>query len=62
MKLGHNDHLNTKNKFPKRFFSIPKISLLILDELKKPRFWGKQEKSAKLKWLKPWIHSEIGGR
>jgi hypothetical protein len=62
MKLGHNDHLNTKNKFPKRFFSIPKISLLILDELKKPRFWGKQEKSAKSKWLKSWIHSEIGGR
>jgi hypothetical protein len=40
MKLGHKDHLNTLNKFSKRFFPNPKISLPILDELKESRFWG----------------------
>jgi hypothetical protein len=34
MKLGHKAHLNTRNKFPKKVFPSPKISLLILDELK----------------------------
>jgi hypothetical protein len=62
MKLGHKGHLNTRNKFLKRFFPNPKISLLILDELKEPRFWGKWEKSAKSKELEPWIHSKIGDR
>jgi hypothetical protein len=33
MKLGHKCHLNTRNKFPKRVFSNPMISLPILDEL-----------------------------
>jgi hypothetical protein len=33
MKLGHKGHLNTRNKFPKRVFSNPTISLPILDEL-----------------------------
>jgi hypothetical protein len=51
MKLGHKGHLNTRNKFPKRFFLNPKISLPILDKLKKPRFWWNREKSAKLKGL-----------
>jgi hypothetical protein len=45
MKLGHKGHLNTRNKFSKRFFPNPKISPLIFDELKEPRFWGKLEKS-----------------
>jgi hypothetical protein len=41
MKLGHKGHLNTRNKFSKEFFfSNPKISLLILDELKKLGFGG----------------------
>jgi hypothetical protein len=53
---------NTRNKFPKKFFLNPKISLSILDELKEPRFWRKGEKSAKSKGLEPWIHSRIGGR
>jgi hypothetical protein len=44
--------------FPQRFFSNSKISLLILDELKKPNFWGIREKSAKSKGLEPWIHSK----
>jgi hypothetical protein len=44
------------------FFSNPKISLPILDELKKPRFCENREKSAKLKGLEPWIHSKVGGR
>jgi hypothetical protein len=48
--------------FPKRFFPNPKISLLILDEIKKPSFWGNQEKSAKSKGLEPWIHFKDGGR
>jgi hypothetical protein len=48
--------------FPKRFFSNPKISLLILDELKKPIYWGNQEKSTKSKGLEPWIHSKDGCR
>jgi hypothetical protein len=39
MKLGHNGHLNIRNKFQKRCFSNPKISLSILDELEKSRFW-----------------------
>jgi hypothetical protein len=39
MKLGHKGHLNTRNKFSKRFFPNPKISLPILEELEKPRFW-----------------------
>jgi hypothetical protein len=28
---------------------------------KKPRFWGKEEKSMKSKRLEPWIHSKVGG-
>jgi hypothetical protein len=40
MKLGYNGHLNTRNKFSKRFFLNPKISLPILDKLEEPRFWG----------------------
>jgi hypothetical protein len=62
MKLGHKGHLNTRNKFQKRFFPNPKIFLLVLDEFKEPRFWGKQEKSTKSKGLEPWIHSKVGGR
>jgi hypothetical protein len=62
MKLEHKGHLNTRNKFPKRGFSNPKISLLILDELKKPKFWGNREKSAKSKGLELWIHSKVRGR
>jgi hypothetical protein len=62
MKHGHKDHLNIRNKFSKRFFPYPKISLLILDELEEPKFWGKCDKSAKLKGLEPWIHSKIGDR
>jgi hypothetical protein len=57
IKLGHKCHLNTGNRFPN-----PKISLPILDELEEPRFWGKWEKSAKLKGLEPCIHFKIGGR
>jgi hypothetical protein len=39
MKLRHKGHLNAGNKFLKRFlFPNPKISLPILDELKKPMF------------------------
>jgi hypothetical protein len=33
MKLGQKGHLNTRNKFQKKFLPNPKISLLILDEL-----------------------------
>jgi hypothetical protein len=44
------------------FFSNPKISLLILEELEESRFWEKKEKSAKLKGLEPWIHSKVGSR
>jgi hypothetical protein len=62
MKLGHKGHLNTRNKFQKWFFLNPKISLLILDELKDFRFWRKREKSTKSKGLEPWIHFKIGGR
>jgi hypothetical protein len=62
MKLGHQGHLNTRNKFQKRFFPNPKISLPILDELEESMFWRKWEKSAKLKALEPWIHSKVGGR
>jgi hypothetical protein len=53
MKLGHKGQLNTRNKFQKRFFLNPKISLPILDELEESRFWRKQERSAKLKGLGP---------
>jgi hypothetical protein len=62
MKLGHEGHLNTRKKFPKKFFSILKISLSILDELKEPRFWGKRGKSVESKGLEPCIQSKIGGR
>jgi hypothetical protein len=62
MKLGHKGHLNTKNKFSKRFFPNPKISIPILDILEEPRFCGKREKSTKSKGLVPWIDSNIGGR
>jgi hypothetical protein len=51
MKLGHKGHLDTRNKFPMRFFRNPKISLPILDEHEKPRFWENQEKSGKSKGL-----------
>jgi hypothetical protein len=53
MKLGHNGHLNTRNKFRKRFFPNPKISLPILDEPEESRFWRKWEKSIKSKGLEP---------
>jgi hypothetical protein len=53
MKLGHKGHLNTRNKFQKRFFPNPKISLSILEELKESRFWRKWEKSIKSKGLEP---------
>jgi hypothetical protein len=49
MKLGHKGHLNTRNKFPKRFFPSPKISLLILDELEKLGF-GKIGRSSRDLW------------
>jgi hypothetical protein len=62
MKLGHKGHLTTRNKFPKRFFPNPNISLPILDKLEEPRFCGKRKKSTKSKGLEPWIHSKIGGR
>jgi hypothetical protein len=38
IKLAHKGHLNKRNNFSKRFFPNPKISLPIMDELKKPRF------------------------
>jgi hypothetical protein len=57
MKHGHKGHLNTRNKFPNL-----KISLPILDELEKSKFWGKWEKSVKSKGLEPWIHSNVGYR
>jgi hypothetical protein len=62
IKLGHKGHINTRNKFPKMFFPNPKISLLILDELKESRFCEKWEKSTKSKGLEPWIQSKVGGR
>jgi hypothetical protein len=62
MKLGYKGHLNTRNKFQKRFFPNLKISLPILDELQKSMFWRKLEKSAKSKGLEIWIHSNVGGR
>jgi hypothetical protein len=40
MTFGHKGHLNTRNKLPKVVFSNPKISLLILDELKNLGFGG----------------------
>jgi hypothetical protein len=61
-KLGQKGHLNTRNKFPKKFFPNPKISFSILDELKKPRFWWNREKSTKSKGLEPWIHSKVRDR
>jgi hypothetical protein len=62
MKLGHKGHLKTRIKFLEAFFLSPKISLSILNELKKPRFQGIQEKSVKSKGLEPWIHSKDRGR
>jgi hypothetical protein len=62
MKLRHKGYLNTRNKFPKRFFPNPNISLPILDELEEPRFWEKREKSTKSKRLERWIHFKIGVR
>jgi hypothetical protein len=62
MKFGPKGHLNTRNKFSKKFFLNLKISLLIMDELEKPTFWGNREKSTKLKGLGSWIHSKVGGR
>jgi hypothetical protein len=62
MKLRHKCHLNTRNKFSKRFFPNPVTSLPILDELEKPSFWGKWEKPAKSKGLEPWTHSKIGDK
>jgi hypothetical protein len=48
--------------FSKRFFPNLKISLPILDEIENSSFWGNWKKSAKLKGLEPWIHSNDGGR
>jgi hypothetical protein len=62
MKLGHKGHINTMNKFSKRFFPNPKIPLPILYELEESRFWGKWKKSTKLKGLESWIHCKVGGR
>jgi hypothetical protein len=62
MKIGHKGHLNTGNKFQKRFFPNPKILLPILDELEESRFWRKWEKSIKSKGLEPWIYSKVVGK
>jgi hypothetical protein len=48
--------------FPKSFFPNPKISLSILDELERPRFWENREKYAKAKGLEPWLHAKDGDR
>jgi hypothetical protein len=40
MKLGHRGHLSKRNNIPNEFFPNPKISLLILDELKNLAFGG----------------------
>jgi hypothetical protein len=61
-KFGHRGHLNKRNNISKEFFPNSKISLLIFDELEKPRFLGKREKSTKSKGLEPWSHSKDGGR
>jgi hypothetical protein len=53
MELEHKGHLNISNKFPIRAFPNPNIFLMILDKLKEPRFWEKQEKSTKSKGLEP---------
>jgi hypothetical protein len=53
MKLGHKSHLNTRNKFSKRFSPNLKKFLPILNELKKYRFWGNWETSSKLRELEP---------
>jgi hypothetical protein len=53
MKIGYKGHLTTRNKFSKSFFPIPKIFLLILDELKKPMFWANRGKFTKLRGLEP---------
>jgi hypothetical protein len=52
IKLGHKGHLNTRNKFLKRFFPNPKISLLNLDELKEPRFWGETGEIHQMEWTR----------
>jgi hypothetical protein len=50
MKLRHKCRLNTRNKFSKDvFFSNPKISLSILDELKE---LGYGEKSGEISEIK----------
>jgi hypothetical protein len=51
-----------KEQVPKEVFTKSKDFLLILDELKECRFWGKWEKSVKSNGLVPWIHSKVGGR
>jgi hypothetical protein len=63
MNLGHKGHLNTRNKFSEEvFFTNPTISLSILHELKKPRFWVNEEKFMKSNGLDPWIHFKVRGR
>jgi hypothetical protein len=54
--------LDTRNKFQKRFFPNPNISIPILDELEESRFWRKQKKFDKSKGLEPWIHYKVGSR
>jgi hypothetical protein len=62
MKLGHKDHLNTRNKFLKEVFSKSNDFPSDFGWTQKLRFWGNDEKSMKSKGLEPWIHSKIGGR
>jgi hypothetical protein len=39
MKLGHNDHLNTRNKLPKEIFFKSNDFPSHFGWTKKPRFW-----------------------
>jgi hypothetical protein len=62
MKLRHNGHLNTGNKFPKEVFPKSKDFPSDFGWTRKPKFWGNKLNSMKSKGLEPWIHSKVGDR
>jgi hypothetical protein len=61
MKLGHNGHLNTRNKFPKEFFPKSNDFHSNFGWTQKASFGGNEEKSKESKELEPWIQSKVGG-
>jgi hypothetical protein len=53
---------STQEKVPQRGFPKSNAFPFNFGWIKKPMFWGNEEKSMKSNELEPWIHSKVRGR